>query len=438
MSDEEPAGREQLNSTFTPTGLGFVYTVGDQFDDELVTIEVNNLRTRGGSTYALLSASTKIQGARRIPGSDRVLNAEVWLLNEKSRVDYASALAALIPAPPEAMPLNFTSVLEELAQRVIDYENAPPEVVTLDEVTPRARTAFLVQGLIPAGKPTILYGPGGVGKSILAAGIATAVEAGVPFLKLATQQGKVLYLDWETDEGDIAARMVAASQGMGLKTVPKVHYVSLVRPIEDAVAQLARVVAEEHIALVIIDSVGMAMANARDGSDPSEGAIRFFRALRGLDTAVLAIDHVSGDDMRRGKGSAKPYGSVYKWNSARYAFELRERKPPSLKGSHLLLKHRKSNLGPQVADLAFVLRWDNMGAVFYPEGMTTTPTMPLDQQILDVLKVAPATPRQIAELLSDDDNYVGEYDVRRSLRPLIDSGKVQSMADGQMRVPPAP
>lgn len=430
-----------MKSTFLATGMGFVYRVGDDADPDLLTIEVTNLRQRNGSTYALLTTSTTIATARRIPNSDRVLNAEIWLLSDRQRAEYAQSLARLIPAPPGAKALDFESILEELAQRVIESENAPVSVVRLNAATrpPKTTQPFLVEAIVPENRATILYGAGGVGKSILAAALAVSVQTGESLMGLGVKQAEVLYLDWETDEHDILDRIEAASKAMGRPTPPEIRYSALVRPIEDRVAPLARYVAEEGIGFVIIDSVGMAMSTARDGSDASDTAIRFFRALRALNTAVLAIDHVSGDDMRRGRaGAAKPYGSVYKWNSARNAFELRERREQDASGKHLVLKHRKTNVGPRMADLNFTLLWDETTgeARFTPEKVLPPVIRPLTEQIIDVLSVGPANPRQIADLLSDDDVAIGEIDVRRELKGLMSQGKVTSLSDGSIRLVP--
>ena len=424
-----------MKSTFLTTGAGHVYKVGDDYQPDFLTIEVSAIRQRAGSIYALLTTSTTLPGARVIPGTERVLNAEVWLLSDRSRSEYASSLARLIPAPEGAEAIDFGLVLNEVAERVIERENTPFSVVRLNGQV-RPVTTFLLEGIIPVRKPTILYGAGGSGKSILAAALAVAIQSGVRFLGKATRQAEVLYLDWETDEDDIGSRVQVAARGLGV-TNPSLRYAPMVRPLEDRVATLARTVAEEDINLIIIDSVGMALGQSRDG-DPSDTAIRFFRALRALDCAVLAIDHISGDDMRRSRaGAGKPYGSVYKWNSARNAFELRVTREPDASGSHLLLKHRKTNIGPFQRDLPLTLDWNDADGVvtFSVDNAPPAPVrVPLDEQIMDTLTVAPATPHQIADLLSDADMTYTEMEVRRVLKTLISDGKVRAGADGAVRV----
>ena len=109
---------------------------------------------------------------------------------------------------------------------------------------------------------------------------------------------------------------------------------------------------------------------------------------------------------------------------------------PDRNGSHLLLKHRKTNIGRLLADTPIRLQWDEAAgmATFARERFEPESVQPLPEQIIDILAVAPASPRQIADLLSNDDTLVNELDVRRELKGLIGAGKVNAGGDGQMRV----
>jgi KaiC/GvpD/RAD55 family RecA-like ATPase len=371
-----------------------------------------------------------------------VFSHELWLMNVRARREVAGQMERLIPAPAHIASsdwYNWETVVDEVCHLVVAHENRPLEIVQI-EPSMASQTSYLLPGIIPINKPTILYGAGGTGKSIFAASLAVALETGQPFIGLKpTRKVRVLYLDWETEVGDIAHRMNVAARGMGFTHTPRIRYMSLVRPIEDEIGQLATTVAENDIELVIIDSVGMAMSSSRDGADASEGAIRFFRALRQLGCSVLAIDHISGDDVRRGKaGAAKPYGSVYKWNSARNAFELRESRDADAYGTHLTLKHRKSNLGPRLADLNITLDWSD-GEVRWTRDDEVIEKDPLDEAILDALVLGPATPRQITDLLLEGGHETTETEVRIVLKSVLSAGKVTVLADGSIRLAkPAP
>jgi len=132
-----------------------------------------------------------------------------------------------------------------------------------------------------------------------------------------------------------------------------VLYIKMIHPLEYRLPEISRVVSERQIELVIIDSATMASRAVKDGAE--EAALDLFRSLRQLDCAALVLDHVTGEDMKRGS-SAKPYGSVFKWNSARNAFEIRA---SSRAGTNhrVTLIHRKSNLTRRIDDFDVTYLW---------------------------------------------------------------------------------
>ena len=69
-----------------------------------------------------------------------------------------------------------------------------------------AEPGWLVEGMIPRGLPTLLFGAGASGKGYLAVALAVHVAAGGAFLGRATKQGGVLYADWEADDATFRRR----------------------------------------------------------------------------------------------------------------------------------------------------------------------------------------------------------------------------------------
>ena len=106
---------------------------------------------------------------------------------------------------------------------VIEHEDrVPPPLITpidwssiSDEESPPRR--FLIDQWMPAGCLSSLYGPGGVGKSLLAQQAATCIAAGVDFLGHKVEQAPVVGLFSEDDDAELIRRQWRINQSLGLK-----------------------------------------------------------------------------------------------------------------------------------------------------------------------------------------------------------------------------
>lgn len=428
-----------LTMKLTRTGLGYIFAVSDSDGEEdSVRFEVSSLYKTTWGISGRVTVRSTITSARAVPSMKGYITTErLDFLSGRSRAMFAERLNTLIPAPKGAAAIDWPMVVEELTARVMDAEHRQPVMRVLSEVPATSTTQYLLPFFLPDSKATILYGAGGTGKSIFANGLAAAIQTGSHFLGWKAKKRNVLYLDWETDEGDIAHRNMLVSRGLGLEAPAPVNYMSLEMPLELEMGHIAAAVVENKIGLVVIDSVGMASTQGRDGSDPAEGAIQFFRGLRMLNAAVLCIDHISGEDQRRGRaGATKPYGSVFKWNSARNAFEMIDNTPDGGPMT-VMLRHRKANLGPRMNDMSVIVRWnDDEEQVFFRRAESTIPYVPLEDRIIGVLTTGPASYRNLLDLLNADQQYdiVTESTVRITSRELLASGKVTIDYAGVLRL----
>jgi RecA-family ATPase len=116
-------------------------------------------------------------------------------------------------------------------------ETAEPSLATadiLEELTDPTKLAgieppareWIVPGWLPVGSVTSLYGRGGVGKTLLAQQIQTAVGTGRPFFGLETTQCKVLSFFCEDDEAELHRRQVCinASLGVGMEDLGGIRW----------------------------------------------------------------------------------------------------------------------------------------------------------------------------------------------------------------------
>ncbi len=111
-------------------------------------------------------------------------------------------------------------------------------------------TQFLIEGLLPAKSIAIAAGDSTIGKSPLICQLALCVAAGVPFLGMQTQRGRVLYLDLENSLQDCKALRDALLQFLGLSETPE-EFLLVPEPRQD----LENLIAEVRPRLVVIDSL---------------------------------------------------------------------------------------------------------------------------------------------------------------------------------------
>lgn len=426
-----------LNMDLTRTGLGYIFSVLDG-QDEILRFEISGMVKTVWGIRGRITVRSRLPGARVVPGmKGNYLTTEVMdFLSGKSRQMFSDRLSTLIPAPPGGAAIDLTLIVEQMVALVMDQEHRVPVTADLSTVQVVAHTPHIYPYFLPEGKTTILYGAGGVGKSAFVAALAAAVQTGTRFLGNPTKQCNVLYLDWETDQGDVAHRIAAASRGIGLTSIAPVKYMALELPLELEMTHIAAAVAEDDIGFVILDSVGMASSQGRDGSDPASGAIEFFRALRILNATVLCIDHISGEDQRRGRaGASKPYGSIFKWNTARNAFEMIE----AGEDGRIILRHRKANLGPKMpgGEVMVKVIWEDItDTVSYRKVVVSEPAVSLVERITDALSTGPASYRNLLDLLNSDQAYdlVDEAQVRGASKALLTSDAISVDNSGVLRL----
>jgi hypothetical protein len=215
---------------------------------------------------------------------------------------------------------------------------------------------MMLKPLLAVGKPTIVFAPGGHGKSTLAVAVAVAVQTGteiIPGMRPdPSLTAPVLVLDWEEDEDAWDAQLRAVCAGAGIR-VPVVQYQPCAGALADQVEEISELVAEHCIGLVIVDSVEAACGSGREHEGWNERAQRLMDALRELRVASLLLDHVAGTDIGQDTPANKMIGAVAKINRARSVFELRAEKEPTADRIELVLRDTKRNGRARVPTMSF-------------------------------------------------------------------------------------
>ena len=221
------------------------------------------------------------------------------------------------PLPDVDMDAAMTIVTDEVLTR---YFAGNPTVV-LKEQESRKEAPFILEPYIAASGATVMYGEGGLSKSLIALAMGISVSTGVPiFGKEPFIVGPVMFFDYEDDWHTHVDRMHAICRSFGIPVSEvDINYHALTASVVKSKREMHKRVMETGAVLGILDSVGM----GRGGSAiAAEDTIRMFRGLREVGIPFLAIDHVSKAAKEQRGGDVDAYGSIYTMNSARMAWSL--------------------------------------------------------------------------------------------------------------------
>jgi hypothetical protein len=381
-------------TVFRKRGMGYEL-IAESAGTEL---RVSRLKRSSAEMTAEVVVTTRYPGVKVF--GDNVLHvSRLNLSSVRARQTFAKYLHDRTPGMNKEV--DWVGLIDELCMLVITEEmrGEPIQQVGQTPIPPEEDVRFAVEPLVPVNVASIIYGPGGSGKSVLALALALSVQAGreiVPGMP-PTMRGNVLYLDWETDAPVVNARIQSIAAGAGFDP-PKIAYRRCRRPLADDAEELAGFIAQRHIAYVVIDSTGMAMGTAGDYGDANEGTLRLFEAIRHLGkVTVHLVDHVAKQEMRQGKKvvGRLPYGSIYKINLARSAWEIRAGASDDL-GSRVSLYHTKSNDSRLKEPIGLQIMWADRRITFR-EADVTEADQPLEddeptsertikQQVHDLLR----------------------------------------------------
>ncbi|WFS07762.1 bifunctional DNA primase/polymerase [Methylobacterium sp. 391_Methyba4] len=281
---------------------------------------------------------------------------------------------------------------------------------------------WLVDGLIPRRKTTILTGDGGVGKSLLGQQLLTCVDQGADWLGRKVVQGRVLgvFSEDDTDElwrrqRDIGAPLEKlegtswwsaddlAAGGCVLMDFTREH------PAGKATAffeKLRRAIAEIRPAVVLLDPV----ANMFGGSELDRVQVTGFvnrvanRLCVEFDTTVVLIAHPSVSGMAEGSGRS---GSTGWANAVRSRLYL-TRPEKDQSGNGRILRTTKANYGKLGAEILLEWRAGALHLKLDKEGRPVDPALAAEAAFMDALRT-----------LIEQERYVSAKDRASTFAPRV-------------------
>src|SRR3990167_3354359 len=365
-------------------------------EESILALEPPDLR-REGLDYVFHWAAPRItvtirdvasgrDGPRaEIVVSDPTGHIHTGLLNLLSTSGKATFIKALKERDPE---FPWQELVEQFTVLCVHALREGDPLTLLEPQRRDGGRQYVVRPLVPVGMPTLLFGDGAAGKSLLALAICRAAALGETLADMPAGRFSACYLDWEWDVDEHAQRLYELGSDCTL------FYLECRTPLVSQVRALGRKLDREGVDFLVLDSLGLACGG--DPSDP-EVVLNFFGALRSLGRTALIVHHVP-------KEKKEPYGSVYVRNSVRSAWFM-VRSQTGLDGQFLAaLRHRKTNFGQYEKDIGLrfsfnegTIAVERTDAKSIPEIAEGSPVRMRIYDYLDGIREAHVTESQTAE-----------------------------------------
>jgi hypothetical protein len=358
---------------------------------------------------------------------DRVVplhHANINLAAGQTRHQLASAFEERFPRKH----INWDQLIEESCRLILEREEQGFAVERLT-ATDRLEPEYLLAPLIMDGVANLIFAPGGSGKSYLGLYVALLAENGLDLDLQPGRQTNTLFLDFETSRAETGRRCTLLAAGIERRLVGRrlsfPTYGRGVGVLADRTSDVARVIAEHAIGLVLIDSAGAAA-----GGDilSAETAVRFFEAVRvvteATGAAALIFSHVTKTDSRQDDAHRAPVGSVFFTNLSRLVWELRSEELAD--GLQVGLFCRKANAG-RPAPVGFRFIFDR-GAVVVeraPVKDVRTDESAIRDMILSELEHGACGPSELAATIGTTPGTIS-----KTLTALKDKGLVKNAGRG--------
>ncbi len=254
--------------------------------------------------------------------------------------------------------VEWTGFVDAVARLMIQLYRQGHPPMDMTDLASLVMPEWAMYPFLMRGSQTNMYGDPGSGKGYIVLAIALAF-AGLynPLGWQIPEFGNVLYLDWEDNGNECAARLrrlLGEQFDNPFTNQERFLYRRMSGRLETQVDGIKQIVRERNIKLVIIDSIGYACGG--DLTD-AEVAIRFSDLLHQMgNVTTLCIGHTPQQAGR--DGPRQEFGSQFFRAGTRNAWEVRANQEEGQHTMYQALYHRKSNTGMKQRTIGVKLDFD--------------------------------------------------------------------------------
>lgn len=234
--------------------------------------------------------------------------------------------------------LDWEYILNQVTRMALADLRTGDELVYLGEQFGKEPPKYLLHPLFIRDAINTIYADRSSAKSLFAILISIILQINWddnPYGLLPdTEERRVLYCDWESDMRITGWQKEFILRGTELEWCD-IPYLRCSRSLADSVDHIKAKLDECQAGILIIDSLGMAVA---DDLNPPGPAFKFFSALRQLPVTPIIIAHTAKDPNSKRK---TVYGNAYYENEARSIWEVTKKQEPGSNELSITLHNRK-------------------------------------------------------------------------------------------------
>ena len=310
----------------------------------------------------------------------------------------ASTRKPIIESLNQRVILDWASILETVCYLVVEAHRLGEPAINIASYEMPERIGMRIAPLLQEKQPTIIFGEGDSLKSYLATYLAVLTRAGMPHSGLNPEPGNVLYLDYEEETDIFWERVNMICAGLEIAIPDGIFHRRMVEPLAADFKGVNKIVAEQQIDLVIIDSAAPATLEP----EKAEMVIPYFKVLRALKVTTLTIAHQT-------KAKAEyPFGSIMWWNLPRSLFLAKADRHEG--DVAMSLKDKKGNNRFKLMPMGFSFHFEEDSVTVSKANAADyedlAKDIPVRERILEML-VQPMTIPEIADALAVETETVG-------------------------------
>jgi hypothetical protein len=299
-----------------------------QYKDFGLKIEL--LQIREERNYDIIAEVVVQVSKQHYPNirNETIYRTKLNLISIQTKTKFVNEMNRILP------PIEWKDVVENITEETLHRFRKGNEIITVGSMPVDKAPSYVAFPLVRNDGLNWLFGQGAQGKSYISTFIGMLVQSGLDHAGLTTEQGNVLYLDWEDRKGTMNTRVAALRKGNN-ESLSNIDHVEMSgTTLGSSISNIKKWINEKDYSFIVIDSFGMAIG----GDQNLQNVVTpVCDSLNDLKTPVLIIDHVSKEN------GDTPIGSSYKFASARNIWKIDKSQNVGANIIEVGLYHTKAN-----------------------------------------------------------------------------------------------